>query len=650
MKRYLPILVALFIAEQAIAQEKDRPARIINVADNLHTEGIPPLPIAIAELVKPYTEARGASVADWHPVRKSLLIHTRFANVAQVHDVRLPGGARRQLTFGDEAPKSVSYQPTKGDYFLFALDAGGNEFTQLYRYDLASSRITMITNGARAQNGNVTWNKAGSKILYTSTRRNGTDRDLYGMDPLNPSSDEKLLDLKGGGWSVGDWSDDERFVLLNNYISAGESAIWLYDRSAGKLERLLPATEERARYTGLEFSKDGRSIYISSNTGSEFFRPALVNIASRKLDWLVAGIPWDIQQYSLTEDGKQASFVVNEAGVSRLYIQQIATGKYAPVAAIPVGVIGGTDWHRDNTSLALTYTTATSSSDVYEWNTASQKLTRWTESELGGMNLDGIEPPQLVKWKSFDGLQISGFLYKANKKFGGRRPVIIQIHGGPEGQSLPQFLGRSNYYLNELGVSIILPNVRGSSGYGRTFIDSDNGMKREESVQDIGALLDWIATQPDLDPERIMITGGSYGGYMTLACAARYNDRIRCAVDIVGISHFTTFLKNTESYRRDLRRAEYGDERDTAMAAFFERIAPLNNAEKIKKPMFIVQGKNDPRVPYTEAQQMVEKIRNGGGTVWFLMAADEGHGFSKKNNQDYQFYATVAFVKQYLLN
>jgi len=651
MKRYYLLFITLIAAGQAIAQPqyKEKPERAITVADNLVTEGIPALPLAIAEEVKPYNEARGASLAAWHPVQKRMLIYTRFANTAQVHEVKMPGGDRKQLTFLDEAPGGVSYEPTKGEFFLFAKDAGGNEFTQLYRYDVAKGKITMITDGARAQNGNVTWNKKGSKIIYTSTRRNGADRDIYMMDPLDPATDKKVLELKGGGWNISDWSDDERYVLLHDYKSAGESAMWLYDISTGKAEQFLPAGSEHARYTGLEFSNDGKSIYMSTNTGNEFMRPARVDIATRKITWLVTGIPWEILAYDVTKDGKMASFVVNEAGVSRLYIQNMATLKYTPVTAIPVGVIGSVEWHNNNTSLGLSFTTANASTDVYEWNTTTQKLTRWTESELGGMNLDGIEPPQLVKWKSFDGLEISGFLYKANKKFTGKRPVIIQIHGGPESQSLPAFLGRSNYYLNELGVAIILPNVRGSAGYGKTFIDRDNGMKREESVQDIGALLDWIATQPNLDATRIMITGGSYGGYMTLACATHYNDKIRCAVDIVGISNFNTFLKNTESYRRDLRRAEYGDERDTAIAAFFERTAPLNNAQKITRPMFIIQGKNDPRVPYTEAQQMVEKIKKNGGTVWFLMAADEGHGFNKKNNQDYQFYATVAFVKEYLL-
>jgi dipeptidyl aminopeptidase/acylaminoacyl peptidase len=256
----------------------------------------------------------------------------------------------------------------------------------------------------------------------------------------------------------------------------------------------------------------------------------------------------------------------------------------------------------------------------------------------------------LIKWKSFDGLEIPGFLYKPPAaKFPGKRPVMVNIHGGPEGQSQPGFLGRNNYYLKELGVAIILPNVRGSTGYGKTFLAMDNGFNREKSYKDIDALLDYIKTRPDLDGDKIMVTGGSYGGFMTLQVATNYSDKICCALDVVGISNLVTFLQNTSGYRRDLRRVEYGDERDPKMREFMEKIAAVNNADKIKKPLFVVQGKNDPRVPYTEAMQIVQKARGNGVPVWLLMAADEGHGFAKKKNLDFQFYATVMFIREFLL-
>jgi dipeptidyl aminopeptidase/acylaminoacyl peptidase len=297
---------------------------------------------------------------------------------------------------------------------------------------------------------------------------------------------------------------------------------------------------------------------------------------------------------------------------------------------------------------------ARSTADVYSNRvdanrSATGNVVRWTESETGGLNPASFAEPQLVKWKSFDDREISGFLYKPPAKFTDKRPVIINIHGGPEAQFRPIFLARNNYYINELGVAILFPNIRGSSGYGKTYLQLDNGFLREDSYKDIGALLDWIKTQPELDADRIKITGGSYGGHMTLAIATLYNDRIRCSLDVVGMSNLVTFLEATEAYRRDLRRVEYGDERDPKMREFLERIAPLNHVKNITKPLFVVQGANDPRVPLSESEQMIATVRKNGTPVWYLMAKDEGHGFAKKKNADFQFYATILFIQKYLI-
>jgi acetyl esterase/lipase len=262
---------------------------------------------------------------------------------------------------------------------------------------------------------------------------------------------------------------------------------------------------------------------------------------------------------------------------------------------------------------------------------------------------DAFPEAQLVNWKSFDGRMISGSLYRPPLKFTGKRPVLVVIHGGPEGQSQPVFIGRSNYYLNEMGIALIYPNVRGSTGYGKTFSLLDNGFGREDTYKDINALFDWIAAQPDLDSSRIAVTGGSYGGHMTLVISTFYSDRIRCSVDIVGMSNLVTFLEHTEAYRRDLRRVEYGDERDPKMRDFLERIAPMNNIIKIKKSLMVVAGKNDPRVPLSESDQIVAALKQQGTPVWYVMAKDEGHGFQKNANQDYQFYATVEFLREFLL-
>ena len=327
-----------------------------------------------------------------------------------------------------------------------------------------------------------------------------------------------------------------------------------------------------------------------------------------------------------------------------------ADRKLLPAPKLPLGTIAGLVFHKNSRDLALAITSATSPSDVYSLDVRTGAVTRWTRHEKMEVDAARFVEPEIVRWTSFDGRSISGFLYRAPaSRFPGKRPVLINIHGGPEGQSTAGFLGRLNYFVNEMGISMILPNVRGSSGYGKSFLKLDNGARREDSVKDIGALLDWIGKQPDFDAGRVAVTGGSYGGYMTLAVSTNYADRIAGAIDVVGISNFVTFLEKTESYRRDLRRVEYGDERDPAMRKLLESISPLNNVDKIKKPLFVIQGRNDPRVPYYEAEQIVKTVKENGTPVWYMLAADEGHGFRKKVNADYQFYSMIGFLRQYLL-
>ena len=642
------LVIALFVVSLPAFVHAQKGTIVI--PDNLIVEGIPPLPAGIAEEVRTYTEGRGASFVAWHPLRKEMLITTRFGNSNQLHHVRGPGAARTQITFFEEPVGNASYAPGSGDYFLFTKDMGGNEFAQIHRFDVATNKTVLLTDGGRTQNGGMRWSRDGKRIAYASTMRNGKDRDIRVMDPLDPNTDQLVMENIGGGWGVIDWSPDDTQLLVGEYISANESRVHLVDLKSGTRTRVLPTTDERTTYRAICFAPNGSGIYLTSTSGSEFNQLCFYDLAKADLRTITMKIPWDVAGAELSKDGRQLAFTTNENGLSKLYILDTGTSGFAEVPGLPVGIIGGLEWTADGKALGLSLTTFDSSSDAYEYDLLSKKLVRWTESENGGMDLGGMRAPELITWPSFDKRMISGFIYRPGTRSTAKRPVIINIHGGPEGQSRPSFQGRNNFLLNELGVAIIYPNVRGSSGFGKTFLDLDNGMKREESVKDIGALLDWIATQPDLDADRVMVTGGSYGGYMTLAVAVHYSDRIRCALDVVGISNFNTFLKNTEDYRRDLRRVEYGDERDPKMAAYLESISPLNHTDKITKPLFIVQGANDPRVPASEATQMKDRILANKGEVWFLMANDEGHGFRKKGNQDIQFYATVAFIRAYLLN
>jgi dipeptidyl aminopeptidase/acylaminoacyl peptidase len=616
--------------------------------DNLIVQGIPKIPAAVAERVARYTEARAAGLASWHPRRREMLISTRFGDTPQIHLVKMPGGARRQMTFYPDRVGGGQFRPRTGDSFIFSKDVGGNEFFQYYRYDMASGDTTLLTDG-KSRNTDWLWSHAGDRAVYNSTRRNGKDTDFYVVNPADPAGTRMLMQVEGGGWGAADWSPDDKKLLVGEYISANESYIWIADAQTGAKELFTPKGGEKVAYGFAQFGKDGRGIYVTTDKDSEFQRLAYVDLATKKYTYLTDHIKWDVDEFQLSPDGRLVAFVTNEDGIGRLHLLDTRTRKEVPVPKLPVGLVGGIGWHENGRDLGFTLNTVRAPSDVYSIDVRTGKVERWTESETGGINTSALPEPELVRWTSFDGKQISGFLYRPPARFTGRRPVIVNIHGGPEGQSRPGFLGRSTYYLNEMGVAIIFPNVRGSTGYGKTFLAMDNGMKREDTYKDIAAMLDWMKTRPDLDSDRVMVTGGSYGGHMTFAVATYYSDKIRASLPVVGISNFTTFLQNTESYRRDLRRAEYGDERDPEMRKFFERTAPLNNADKIRKPIFIVQGYNDPRVPRTEAEQIAKKVKGNDTPVWFLMAKDEGHGFAKKKNQDFQFYATVMFVEQYLL-
>ena len=649
MSRRLVVSLVLAGCSGLFRDAAAQPPAVLQPTDNLVVEGVPAIPAAIADEVRRYTESRSAAFVGWHPTATSLLVATRFGATNQIHEVRMAAGARRQLTFFAEPVNVAEWDPRDAAFLLFNRDAGGNEFAQMYRLDVATGDVTLLSDGGRSQNGGWEWSHDGGRIAYTSTRRNGADRDVWIMDPRDPQSDRLLVELEGGGWSVLDWSSDDRQLLLGESLSVNRSRRWLVDVATGARRRLDREEDGEVAWGGGRFIGDGTTIWTTSDKDAEFARLVKWTPATGAIEPVTADIPWDVEGFDVSADGARLIVITNEAGISRVHLLDAATGARRPVAGLPDGVIAGGRWHRDGRHVAFTVGSARSTSDVYVWDAETDSVARWTESELGGLVADRLVEPELVRWASFDGLELSGFLYPAATQFTGRRPVIVNIHGGPEGQSRPIFQGRTNYYMNELGVAVLYPNVRGSTGYGKTFVKLDNGLKREDSVRDIGALLDWIATRPDLDPERVMITGGSYGGFMTLAAATTYDDRIRCALDVVGISHFTTFLKNTESYRRDLRRVEYGDERDADVAAFFERIAPLNNATRITKPLFVVQGANDPRVPASEAEQMVAKVRSNGGQVWYLNALDEGHGFRKKPNMDFQFYATVMFVREHLL-
>ena len=633
----------LFVPSVAVGADELVPG------DNLVIDGIPPIPLSLAQEVGRYGEFRRARFLDWHPLRKEMLINTRLGNTYQLHHLKFPGGARTQVTFYDDNVFFGRYEPTRGRYIVFSRDVAGNEQYQNYRYDLDTGSVTLLTDG-KSRNSLGVWSKRGDQMAYTSTRRNGKDADLYLIDPSNPTSNRLVAQLEGGGWAPLDWSADHHKILLLEEISINESHLWIMDSKSGQLARITRQNaEEKVAYGDARFSRDGKGLYVITDVGSEFRRLGYLDLRNHQLRFLSRDVRGDVDDFDLSTDGTKIAFVTNEEGISKLYLLDLSTLKTASVSNLPLGVIGRVKWHRSGRYLGFTLSSAQLPAEAFSLEVQTNRIERWTYSETEGLNTRNFVEPELIRWKSFDGRLISGFLYRPPPTFTGKRPVVIDIHGGPEAQFRPSFLSNNNYYLNELGAAMIFPNIRGSSGYGKTFLKLDNGFLRTDAYKDVDALLDWLQSRPDLDPRRVLVKGGSYGGHMSLAVSYLYSERLACSVDIVGPSNLVTFLETTADYRRDLRRVEYGDERDPKTRAFLEQTAPLTNADKIRNPLLVVQGKNDPRVPLSEAEQLVAAVKKNGTPVWYLMAKDEGHGFAKKKNADFQFYSTVMFMRECLL-
>lgn len=650
MAQFLPVRLALagtaaVLALAAPAWGQSPPAEsVIPIPAALTAKQVPALPLALAERVRPYLESRGAAFRGWDPVKRAVLIQTRFANTMQLHRVEMPMGARTQISF---EPESVggSYAPRAGDVLVAQRDKGGDEYFQLFT--LKDGRLTLLTDG-KSRNETNAWSHDGALLSFSSTRRNGADADLYVMDPRDPASSKMVAQVIGGGWAIAGFAPDRKTAYVANSISVQHTNLFRLDLQSGAM---VPIGDHKAdvAYAGLHVAADG-TVWVLSDQGSDFQRLGTLDPASGKFTPRTTET-WDVDEFAITDDGRTAAYSINEAGTHRLKLIDTASGAVRGVADLPPGVISELQFAPWG-ELGFSISSARSALDVWSLDPATMKLTRWTQSETGGLDTARNVEPRIVTVKSFDKLTVSGLLYLPDPaRFPGKRPLLVNVHGGPEGQSQAGFLGRNNYFLNELGIGLLYPNVRGSTGYGKRFVSLDNGaFKREDSVKDMAALIDAARADPAVDPAHVGLTGGSYGGYMCYAAAVQLKDQLRATQCTVAISNFVSFLEHTNAYRRDLRRVEYGDERDPKQRAKLMAISPLTRVSEITKPMFVITGANDPRVPRSEADQMVAAIRKNGGVAWHLVAADEGHGYAKKANVDYAFVAQIAFWQKYLLD
>lgn len=637
--RILTTVLAAFAALTAAAAAQTAPQRIERGA--LRVENVPEAPPDVSERLRQYVNTRSAAFADWQP-NGGVFVLTRFADTVQLHKVDRPLGDRTQMTFFEERVTGAELRPGT-DQILITRDVGGNENFGGYILDPATGRARQFTEPG-TRNESFVWSDDGRQIAWSFEPNSEPNYDIFVADPDHPEARRRIYDGEGATAPL-DFSHDGSKLLVQRYISVAESHLAVIDVASGALTRLTP--EITVAYSGGEFTPDGRAVLTLSDESSQYQRLVRIDLATGARTALTpSDLGWDVESFDLSDDGRTIAYVVNQAGRSSLRLMNARTLRPLPAPELPSGIVSGVQFDPAGRRLGFTLNSSTAPGDVYTWDLRAHALARWTASETGGIPQSVFVEPEPISWHSFDDREITGFLYRPRTP--GPHPVIINIHGGPESQFRPGFSSTIQYWVNELGVAVIAPNVRGSSGYGKDFLALDNGPRREDSVRDIGALLDWIGTQNSLDADRVMVYGGSYGGYMVLASMTHYNDRLAGAVDIVGISNFITFLQNTSGYRRDLRRAEYGNERDPDMRAAFERISPLNNISRVNKPIFVVHGFNDPRVPVSEAEQVYAAVRRNGGEAWLMIAMNEGHGFTRRENQEAQREAETLFFRHVL--
>lgn len=621
----------------------------ISPSNNLIVEGIPRIPAALAQAAKRYTRAYGLPLAGWNAAKREVLLKDMASSSTLLYRVESPGSIAQPFKFIPFGGIYDLYPSPQGRYMVYNKDADGNEAFQMYLYDSESGKSTRLTDG-ESRNTEPIWSNRGDHIIYSSSPAGGSGVSLAIINPFDPKTSRILAQSTGTYLKAYDWSPDDRRAVFINYASNAVSTLWLIDVATGEKTLLSPKREGADEYYDTpQFSTDGKGVYVITDHDSDIRRLAYVDLATKQFEYVSVQSKWDVEEFRAAPDGKHLAYTTNEEGISHLHLLDTRSNLEKTISAVPVGIISDLKWNNNSLDLAFNFKSPRTPGDVYSFDIQTGKVEQWAKGKTGEADVTQIPDPEVIHWKSFDGRIISGFLYHPPPKWAGKRPVIIDIHGGPEEQYRPSFWGEDNYLLNELGVAKIYPNVRGSSGYGKVFLSLDNGIHREDSVRDIGALLDWIKTQPDLDSGRVMTTGGSYGGFMSLSTAVEYGDRLRATQSSSGPSNLVTFLENTEGWRRDTRRTEYGDERDPTIRTFLERIAPINNAGKIKRPLFILQGKNDPRVKAEEAERMVDVLRKNNVPVWYLLAKDEGHDFLNQRNIDFQFYATVLFIQEYLL-
>jgi len=627
----------------------------------VETRGIPKISDELARKIKPYLNIRTTQFQDWQVSGADVTVLVTFrpekGQVNQLHVLNKPREKPRQITFGRNPVRRAVLNPLNDRSIIFLRDEGGSERYQVFHFDLATGKTIRVTDGKNRHTG-IHWSPKGNQIAYFSPKRNGRDNDLYVSDLSRPENEKLLIKLTGGGWGIEDWSSDGRMILVMEYLSINESRIHIVDAQTGVISSLTPKLKIPVSYQNARFDPNLRAVYFTSDDGFDFQRLTRLDLESGGYRYYLPQLKWDVESMEVSPDGRTLAVVANEGGASRLRLLNANSGVEIWEAASPQGVISTLRWGSKD-ELMYGLSSELLSGQVVHCDVESNERLNWMKTGLSGINIDRLSIPVREEMRSADGSRLDAWIYRPGRIVNGRflptipvrpLPVVILFHGGPESQFRPRFMGRYNYLISEEKIVIICPNIRGSRGYGKKFLKADNGREREKVLFDIEKIYNAIAADPSLDQNRIAVMGGSYGGFMALHSMVKMNNFLKCGVDVVGISNFVTFLENTSDYRRDLRRAEYGDERIPEMRKFLQELSPLTHVDKITRPLLIVQGANDPRVPASESEQIEKALRKRKIETWYLLAKDEGHGFRKQANREFQFLTTVQFLRKHLLN
>jgi dipeptidyl aminopeptidase/acylaminoacyl peptidase len=640
-RHYLWLLIwSLFSNSPGVAASRSEPGHLI-------FDNVPEVSAELSAALGRYVSGRQATPLGWSP-KGALLVATRFGDVDQLHVVETPGGERRQITFLHEPITAAAFSPDPSQSaYLFLKDEGGNGKTQLY-FQRMGEPVAQLESDGKSLNGAPVWSNSGRQIAFFTTARDGADYDIDIVEPA--AATLPRLAFSGGdtAWYPLDWSPDDSKLLVLKYVSIGEGYLYVVDLSTGQKREVDPSPA-KVGILGAKFSRDGQGIYVLSDRDSEFAQLRYVSLFTADRTVLAGHIPWDIVELAISRDGHYLAYVGNEGGVDKLALLDLRAHQDLTTPRLPApGIIDHLTFDPEGKRLAFGLASVNLPRDAYVFDIAEHRLEAWTHSEAGPVDTTKFVTPRLAQFPTFDREENHAReepVYVYEPVSSGQHPVLILLHGGPEAQFRPGFDPWIQYVVNELGYAVVAPNIRGSSGYGKAYLTLDNGTQRDNVVKDLGALIVWVDAQSTFDAKHVVVAGAGYGGYLALAALENYADRLSGGVDVSGISDFVSFLSTTAPDRQNLRRAEYGDERDPDMRAYLRRISPLTNADRMVRPLLVIHGRNDADVPWSESDQLVNRLRSRGGTVWYLQATDEGEGWAKKQNRDAYYQTFAQFLK-----